>query len=140
MRKIGLALLGVWTALNFVVALYVTIATVTGHSPPALRLVMSDAQIANVDPSALAVINAQAAIANPLIMAVCAFVVVLLVRARHERWAIATLGAILVPVQLFGFVSDAFLGGTAMTANLVSSVVLLGGLAALLKAARPSPS
>lgn len=140
MRKVGLVLLGVWITLNFLVALYVTLATVSGQSPPALRMMLSESQIASVEPRALAVINAQAAIANPLIMAVCAFVVLLLVRARHERWAIATLAAILIPVQLFGFVSDAFLGGTAMPANIVSSIVLLGGLAALFTSARPSPS
>jgi hypothetical protein len=140
MLKLGVILLSIWTALNFAVAAWVTVATVSGHAPPALRLVMTDDEIAHVEPRALAVINAQAAIANPLIMAVCAFVLVLLWRSRTERWAIVALGGILVPVQLFGFVSDSFLGGTNATANVVSTVVLLSGLGALLAATRPSPS
>lgn len=44
-------------------------------------------------------------------------------------WALPTLVAVLIPVQFFGFVSDSALGHHNVVANIVSSLVLLLGLA-----------
>lgn len=79
----------------------------------------------------LGVVNAQALLANPLIMAVCGFVLVLVWRGVRAGvpWALPTLVALLIPVQLFGLVSDSALGNHNAVANIVSSVVLLLGLA-----------
>jgi hypothetical protein len=124
MLKAGRVVLSLWAGLNALVAAFVTLSTVMGRSPPALALVMDDPS--RVDPRALAVIQAQAAIANPLILAVCAFVVVLLWTRPREYWA--TLAATLLPVQAFGFVSDRFLGNTNLAANAVSTVMVAVGL------------
>ena len=75
--KIGIALLTVWCGLEIAVAAWVTAITFAGRSPPALLLVMPEARISTLDPVALAVINAQAAIANPCICAVCTMALVL---------------------------------------------------------------
>ena len=65
--KIGLGILTVWGSLNILVAAAVTIMTLAKESPPALRLVMSADAIRRLDPQSLAVVNAQAALANPCI-------------------------------------------------------------------------
>ena len=128
--KTGIWLVTVWSGLNFLVGAAVLVMTLLGKPPPALALVMTPQEIVAVSPKALAVVNAQAAIANPLICAVCVMTTVLLWGpVRHQqRWAWHTLVGTLVPVQVCGFVSDSFLGGTAMAANIVSSVVLGAGL------------
>jgi hypothetical protein len=124
MFKAGRVLLSLWAGLNALVAAFVTLSTVMGRSPPALALVMDDAS--QVDPRALAVIQAQAAIANPLILAVCAMVLTLIWTRPKEYWAL--LAATLVPVQAFGFVSDAFLGHRNVIANAISTAMVLAGL------------
>lgn len=126
----GVWLLTLWAGLNALVGLGVTVSTVVGLPPPALRLVMDETRAAGVDPVALNVIRAQAALANPLIMALCALVLWLVwtqVRAGKGH-AVGILVATLVPVQAFGFVSDGYLGGANLVPNVVSSVVLGVGL------------
>lgn len=140
MRKLGVTLILIWAGLNALVAAYVTIETMRGAPPPALKLMMREDEIGRVEPRALGVISAQAAIANPLILAVCAFVALFLWKLRSEPWAITALLTILVPVQLFGFVSDHFLGGTNLVANVISSAVLFSGLALTRLARAPGPS
>lgn len=132
-------LLTVWAGLNAVVAAYVTVATLAGAAPPALRLVLSSEQVSRVDPAALGVIHAQAAIANPLILVVCAWVIVAAWTALHERWVRVTLIATLLPLQAFGFVSDGYLGGTNLIANVISTAILGAGLALTAAAKRGAP-
>ena len=131
MHKPAAIILTVWCALNFLVAAFVTAATVLGQPPPALRLVMTAEEIARVDPKALAVIHAQAALANPLIMALTAVTTVLGWSSFRRKWAL--IAAALLPIQAFGFVSDGFLGGTALIPNLVSTAVLLTAIGVGLK-------
>jgi hypothetical protein len=126
MRKAGTVLLSLWAGLNALVALAVTVSTLLQRPPPALALMLSDAEIHVVDPRVLAVVQAQAAIANPLIIAVCALAL-FLAWTRPPRWWPA-LAATLLPVQAFGFISDAFLGGHNLVANLVSTLLLVLGL------------
>lgn len=126
MRKAGTVLLSLWAGLNALVALFVTVSTVLQRSPPALRLMLSEDEIRAVEPRALAVIQAQAAIANPLIIAVCALALFLLYTRPPRWWPV--LAGTLLPVQAFGFVSDAFLGGRNLVANVVSTVLLGLGL------------
>ena len=128
--KMGAVLLSVWSGLNAAVALAVTVMTLLGKPPPALALLMTYAQIQAADATVLAVVNAQAAIANPLIMAVCFLVLVLVWKGivPGTAWAYWAVASALVPVQVFGFVSDGYLGHHNMVANAVSSVVLGAGL------------
>ena len=109
-------LLTLWAGLNFLVAAFVTLSTVLGQPPPALAI--------HSDP--VAVVKAQAALANPLIMAVTAWVLLLTWRRPNE--SAVPLALTLVPIQAFGFVSDHFIGNANLTANLISSALLLVGL------------
>lgn len=141
MLKAGKVLFLLWSGLNFLVAAAVTVMTVLNRPPPALALMLSSDEIATVEPKAIAVIQAQAAIANPVIMALCALSTLLVFKALHERWARVAVWSTLLPVQIFGFVSDSFLGGRNLVANAVSSVVLLAALALLSRAvSRPASS
>jgi hypothetical protein len=129
--KAGAVLLTVWSGLNLVVAVANTAATLAARRAPLLALVFTDAEVRRLDPRAIAAINAQAAFANPSATALCMLVLVivwtgLVARARWAFWALA---GSLVPMQVFGFASDAFLGSRFLVANVVSSVVLVAGLA-----------
>jgi hypothetical protein len=128
--KAGAVLLSIWCVLNALVALVVTVMTLAGRQAPALALMLRPADIAALDPRAIAVVNAQAAIANPLIVALCALVLIVTwtsARAR-ARWAVPALATTLIPLQAFGFVSDAFLGDRNLAANVASTVMLLAAL------------
>ncbi len=124
--RAGAIVLSIWCVLEALVALVVTAATLAGRAPPALALVMSEERIAAADPDLVAVVNAQASIANPLIVSLTIAVLVITWKALvvRARWALPALAAILGPLQVFGFVSDAYLGGRNWIANGVSSVVL----------------
>jgi hypothetical protein len=130
-ERVGVVLVSVWCVANLVVAVVVTAMTIAGSAPPALRLVMEPHEIAKVDGRAIDVIHAQAAIANPCIAALCVLVLVL-VRRRD----VVTVAAVIVPVQAFGFVSDGFLGHRNLAVNIASTVLLVAGLALLLRRRR----
>lgn len=144
-RKIGAFFLTGWAGLNFLVALAVTGLTLAGRPPPALRLLLPEAEISRVDPIALAVINAQALLVNPCIMALCALVLCLVWNGLRAPagWMFWALALVLLPLQAFGFVSDGALGHRNLIANLVSSAVLMTGLwmsRSLLQNERPADS
>ncbi len=126
--RTGLVILSLWCGLNFLVAAAVTVLTLMGRPPPALGLVMTAEQIARADPIAIAVVNTQAEIANPLIMAFCTLVLFLLWGTRGPT-AFRMVAATTIFVQIFGFVSDGFIGHTNLIANGVSTALLLTGLA-----------
>ncbi len=129
--RVGAVLLSLWSGLNLVVAAAVTALVVVGRPPPALALVLPDAELARADVRLLHVVEAQALLANPCIVALCGLVLALIwkgVVAGH-RWALGALAAALLPVQAFGFVSDASLGHANVGANAVSTLVLATGLA-----------
>jgi hypothetical protein len=124
--KVSAVLLTIWSVLNVAVAVAVTEMTVAGAPAPALRLVMGEAQMHGLDARLLAVISAQAAFCNPCIVALCLLVTViawkgLMARARWAWWALVLA---LLPLQLFAFVSDAFIGWRCVSANVASTVVL----------------
>jgi len=129
-NRAGAVLLSVWCVLNAAVALAVTIATLAGRAPPALALILSKDEIQRLDPRALAVVNAQAALANPCIVVVCALVLAIVWNGlmKGASWAWWTLAATLLPLQAFGFVSDGFLGHRNVVANLVSAFILVAAL------------
>jgi hypothetical protein len=130
-RQVGAVLLSIWSGLNLLLALGVTAITVGGGRPPALALVLTDSEIARLDPKVLSVVSAQAALANPAIAGYCTLVLTLVWRPlrQNHQWAWLALACTAVPLQVFGFVSDGFLGHGAVVANVSSSVVLLAGLA-----------
>ena len=129
--RVGAVVLSVWAALNGLVALAVTVATLLGMPSPALGLVLTPAEVAAVDPRVVAVVNAQALFANPGIVAVCLMVLVCTWKGVLTRtpWVWNMLAASLLPLAAFGFVSDAQLGMHNIIANLGSSLMLVTGLA-----------
>jgi hypothetical protein len=140
--KVGLVILTLWGSLNILVAAAVTIMTLAKESPPALRLVMSGDAIRRIDPLALAVINAQAAFANPCIIGFCVLVLTMLWSNRHApKGASHVSHYVLIPtllfVQIFAFVSDGYLGHKNLPANLVSTFLLTVGLTLVLTSSVP---
>jgi hypothetical protein len=126
MRKAGPVVLSLWAGLNLLVAAVVTLSTLLDRAPPALSLMLTQAEIRALDPRVLAVIKAQAALANPLIIVVCVWVLVL--AFRDARAAVLPFAATLLPLQAFAFISDGFLGGRNLAANGVSTALLVAGL------------
>ena len=94
-------------------------------------MMFTEPEIRRLDDKVYAVVNAQAAFANPCIVALCLTVLLLVWKGvvRKARWAFWALVGGLVPLQAFGFVSDEFLGHHNIVANVTSSVVLIVGLA-----------
>jgi hypothetical protein len=129
--RIGAGLLSVWSVLNLLVAAAVTALTLAGRPAPALQLVLRDDQLQAVDARVLAVVKAQALFANPAIVVCCALVLVLLRKGvlGELPWAWRALAFTLLPLQAFGFISDGALGSVNLAANVISSVVLVVGLA-----------
>jgi hypothetical protein len=135
--KIGLVTLTLWGSLNILVAGVVTIMTLAKESPPALRLVMSSDAIRRIDPQALAVINAQAAFANPCIIGFCILVLTMLWSNRRTpkgggHFSHYVMVPTLLFVQIFAFVSDGYLGHKNLPANLLSTLLLAVGLTLVL--------
>ena len=128
--KAGAVLLSIWSGLNAVVASAVTVLTLSGRSPPALSMVFTEPETRRLDGKVISVVNAQAALANPCIVALCILVVVVIWKAvvRKARWAFLALAGTLVPLQAFGFVSDGFLGHQNIAANIISTALLTAGL------------
>jgi hypothetical protein len=60
-----------WGGLNLLVAVVVTATTLSGRNPPALSILLTAAEIHRLDGKVIAVVNAQAALANPCIVALC---------------------------------------------------------------------
>jgi hypothetical protein len=142
--KIGLGILTLWGSLNILVAAAVTIMTLAKESPPALRLVMSADAIRRLDPQALAVVNAQAALANPCIIGFRVLALTMLWSNRRPPKGSRFSGYVLVPtllfVQVFAFVSDGYLGHKNLPANLVSTLLLAVGLTLALASSTPEPA
>lgn len=128
--KAGAVLLSVWSGLNAIVASTVTALTLAGRSPPALLMIFTEPEARHLDSKVISVVNAQAALANPCIVAFCILAVVVIWKGlvHQSRWAFFALAGTLVPLQAFGFVSDSFLGHHNIAANITSTVLLAAGL------------
>jgi hypothetical protein len=141
-RKFGLVILSIWGILEILVAATVTVITLTKGQPPALQLSMVSELILRVEPQAIAVINAQAALANPLIIGFCVLVLAML-WSPHPKYP-SGLHPVVIPVlafiQLFAFISDGYLGNQNLAANLLSTGMLASGLACVVTAKAPGPA
>jgi hypothetical protein len=123
--KAGALLLSIWSVVNLLVAIGVTILTLRGRTP-IITLVGDDPG----SPRLHAIVYAQAALCNPCIAALCLLVLVIIWTSlvRRAQWAFWALVAALAPLQAFGFVSDAYLGNRNLGANLGSSLLLVVAL------------
>ena len=130
MLKVGAVLLSLWSGLNLLVGLGVTLFILAGNPPPALAFIFSEAEIGLLDARTLAVVRGLALLANPCIVALCTLTLVVIWQGvmRGARWAWVGLCAALLPIQAFGFVSDAAFGNRNLAANVVSTIVLVVGL------------
>lgn len=138
--KAGAILLSLWSGANFFLAAGILVAvTVLGRPPPSLPMALDPAQIAALAPQALALVFALAVFANACAAALCLLVLIVTWTAlvAGQRWAFWALVAALLPLQAFGFVSDVYLGGHNLAANLASTALLVAGLALAAEAARP---
>lgn len=75
--------------------------------------------------------GAGACCANPLIVGLCLLTLAIVWKGlmSGSRWGFGALLISLLSVQAFGFVSDAYLGHHNLVANVVSTIVLVAGLA-----------
>jgi len=129
--RLGTWLLTAWTALNLLVAVGVTASTLLGSIPPALQIAVPPSEIDLIPPNVVGVINAQALLANPCIIALCACALCIIHRGliTLDPWMWRTLASSLLFVQIFGYASDARIGGRNLVANTVSTLILVVGLA-----------
>jgi hypothetical protein len=128
--RASMVLLSIWAGLNFLIAFAVAAITLSGATTPILSLVLDDTELRTLSPHARAIIEAQAAIANPCICALCVAITAIVwtsLRAR-ARWALWTLIGMLVPLQACAFASDAYLGNRNLIQNLISAALLAAGL------------
>jgi hypothetical protein len=130
--RTGAVLLSLWSGLNFALALAITLAIVgLGQDPPCLHVLLDERRIRALDPDVIATFRALGSLGNGCIAALCALVLIVVwvpLRAG-ARWAWRALAFVLVPVQGLGFASDQYFGHRDWPLNVVSTVVLVAGLA-----------
>jgi hypothetical protein len=134
--KAGAVLLSIWSVVNLLVAVGVTILTLCGRTP-IMMLVGDDLG----SPRLHSIVYAQATLCNPCIAALCLLVLVIIWTSlvRRAHWAFWALVGALAPLQAFGFVSDTYLGNRNLGANLGSSLLLIVALSLCDYGRRQSP-
>jgi hypothetical protein len=131
MLKAGAIVLSLWSGLNLLLAGAILVSmTMFGANAPGLRILFDEAAVRGLDPRALATINALAILFNACALAFCLLMLYVTwsrvaVGVKSAFWALAIASGSL---QVFGFKSDAYLGGRNLLANVASSAVLLVGL------------
>jgi len=131
MLKSGAIVLSIWSGLNLLLAGAILVSmTMLGGNAPGLRILFDEAAVRGLDPRALATVNALAILFNACAMAFCLLMLYVTwsrvaVGVKSAFWALAIASGSL---QVFGFKSDAYLGGRNLLANVTSSAVLLIGL------------
>jgi uncharacterized protein involved in response to NO len=95
----------------------------------ALSILFDDAAVLLLDGRALATINALAAIFNACTAAFCLLSLVVIWKGlvKKSRWAFWGLLSSMGLLQVAGFASDAFLDSKNLSANIVSTAVLVVG-------------
>ena len=131
MLKAGAIVLSIWSGVNLLLAGAILVfMTISGRNAPGLRILFDEAAVRGLDPRALATVNAIAVLFNACALAFCVLMLYVTwsgvaVGVKSALWALAV-GA--GSLQVFGFRSDAYLGGRNLLANVISSAVLLVGL------------
>ena len=131
MLRAGGIVLSIWSGVNLLLAGAILISmTVFGRNAPGLRILFDEAGVRGLDSRALATVNAIALLFNACAVAFCLLMLYVTwsgVAAGRKAayWALAIASGSL---QVFGFISDAYLGGRDLLANVISSAVLLAGL------------
>jgi hypothetical protein len=129
--RAGAILLSLWSGLNLLLALGILVAlTFRGRNAPALSILFESSEIGALEAKVLGTVNALAVLANACIAGFCFLILTVVWTALRERqrWALPALAGAMGFVQVCGFVSDGFLGHPNLTANAISTVVLVAGL------------
>jgi hypothetical protein len=131
MLKAGAIVLSIWSGVNLLLAGAILVSmTMFGRNAPGLRILFDEAAVRGLDPRAVATVNATAVLFNACAFAFCLLMLYLTwsgvaVGVKSAFWALVVAAGSL---QVFGFRSDAYLGGRNLLANVLSSAVLLAGL------------
>lgn len=131
MRKAGAIVLSIWSGVNLLLAGAILVSmTMFGGNAPGLRILFDEAAVRGLDPRALATVNAIAVLFNACALAFCLLMLYVTwsgvaAGVKSAFWALVVAAGAL---QVFGFGSDAYLGGRNLLANVLSSAVLLVGL------------
>ena len=130
MLRTGAVLLSLWTVGNLLLALGILFSLLAlGKNAPALLILYGTIAPVEIDPRALATINALAVVFNAGAASLCglSLTVIWAALVRRISWAFWAVTGALSFIQAAGFASDAFLGNRNLTANLASSFLLLAG-------------
>jgi hypothetical protein len=131
MLRAGAIVLSIWSGVNLVLAGAILVSmTMLGRNAPGLRILFDETAVRELDPRALATVNAIALLFNACAFAFCMLMLyvtwsAVAVGVKSAFWALVVSAGSL---QVFGFGSDAYLGGRNLLANALSSAVLLVGL------------
>jgi hypothetical protein len=128
--RVGPIVLTVWAAFNLALAVIILIAICFfQQNAPALSILFDDAAMLQLDSRALATINALALIFNACAAAfyLLSLVVIWKGLVKKSRWAFWGLLSSMSLLQVAGFVSDAFLNSKNLSANIISTAVLVIG-------------
>lgn len=129
MSKVGLTLIYLWVGFNLLLALSIVVSmSLLGINAPALTMLFDSSAVGKIAPDALSTINALAVLTNSAIAALCGLTLVIIRKGLlKQRWAFISVGLCLGFVQGMGFVSDNYFGNKNLTANVISTLILLAG-------------
>jgi hypothetical protein len=130
MSRAGPIVLSVWAAFNLVLAVAILLSIgIFQQNAPALSVLFDDAAIRLLDSRALATINAMALIFNACAAAFCLLSLVVIWKGlvKKSRWAFWGLLSSMSLLQVAGFASDALLDSKNLSANIVSTALLVIG-------------
>ena len=130
MSRVGPIVLTVWAAFNLALAVTILVAICFfQQNAPALSILFDDAAVQQLDSRALATINALALILNACAATfyMLSLVVIWKGLVKKSRWAFWGLLSSMSLLQVAGFVSDAFLNSKNLSANIISTAVLVIG-------------
>jgi hypothetical protein len=133
MHKTGAILLSIWSGFQGLMALaiVVSMALLRRHAP-SVAVFLGPSAERTLDPRVLGLIDATAILLNAIVVGLCVLLLAITWTSLRAgaRWARVAMGASLGLVQLAGFLSDGYLGGHYLWANLASTAVVGLGLAA----------
>lgn len=137
MKRFGLLVLTIWFGFNCILALSIVIGiSFFDINAPALSVYFENSFIDAANHHLIAMVNTMAILLNAVITAYCGLVLIILwkksfLKERSLFWPVITSASF---IQIFGFVSDSFMEHRNVWANIVSTLVLVVGIAGCMKA------
>jgi len=134
MRKVSIIAFVIWAGGNFLLAAGILVALLCfRQNAPSMWILFARSDFPAIDSRAVATINGLAVFANGCAAAFCALVLFAVWRIlfRSDRawfWPVCICTSVL---QCLGYASDRYFSDRNLRANVISSIVLVIGLAAL---------